>query len=129
VGLTFVHIQVSNPANKVKPIGVKCLVDSGAVYTLIPRPILDQLGIQPHSRREFILANGEAMERELGTAAFFYENRRGDSLVIFGEPGDEPLLGATTLESFGLILDPFRRELRPLPMKLAGFRIAIRDGR
>lgn len=47
------------------------------------------------------------------------KERRGDSLVIFGEPGDEALLGTTTLESFGFILDPFRRELRPLPMKLA----------
>jgi hypothetical protein len=36
--------------------------------------------------------------------------------VMFGEPGDSPLLGATTLEGFGLILDPFRRELKPLPM-------------
>jgi hypothetical protein len=39
-------------------------------------------------------------------------------LVIFGEEGDSPLLGSTTLEGFGLILDPFRRELRPLPMVL-----------
>ncbi|HEV8133005.1 MAG TPA: aspartyl protease [Acidobacteriota bacterium] len=119
MGLTFVRIQVGNPADKVKPIEVNCLIDSGAVYTLIPGPILEQLGIQPHSHREFILANGETVERNLGTAAFFYENRRGDSSVIFGEPGDEPLLGATTLESFGLILDPFRREFRSLPMKLA----------
>lgn len=86
---------------------------------MIPREILNRLGIRPHSRREFILANGEVVQRDLGTAAFYYEGRRGDSLVIFGEPGDEPLLGATTLESFGLILDPFRRELKPLPMKLA----------
>jgi len=33
----------------------------------------------------------------------------------------DPLLGATTLEGFGLVLDPFRRELRPmsLPLKKA----------
>jgi hypothetical protein len=45
-------------------------------------------------------------------------NGRRDSLVIFGEEGDSPLLGSTTLKGFGLILDPFRRELRPLPMVL-----------
>lgn len=33
-------------------------------------------------------------------------------MVIVGEPGDDPLLGATPLEGFGLVLDPFRRELR-----------------
>ncbi|MCH7744989.1 MAG: aspartyl protease, partial [Chloroflexi bacterium] len=37
---------------------------------------------------------------------------------IFGEEGDSNLLGATTLESLGLILDPLKRELRPLPMVL-----------
>ena len=42
-------------------------------------------------------------------------------MVIVGQPGDDPLLGATTLEGFGLVLDPFRRELRPmqLPLKQA----------
>jgi hypothetical protein len=35
--------------------------------------------------------------------------------VIFGEPGDSTLVGAVTLEARGVILDPIRRELRPLP--------------
>jgi hypothetical protein len=39
--------------------------------------------------------------------------------VIFGEPGDANLLGALTLESLGLSLDPLKRELRELPMLLA----------
>ena len=68
----------------------------------------------PHSVREFILANGEVIHRSLATATFEYLGRRSDSMVIVGEPGDDPLLGATTLEGFGLILDPFRRELRPM---------------
>jgi hypothetical protein len=37
---------------------------------------------------------------------------------IFGEAGDEPLLGATTLESIGLTLDPFKRRLIPMRMLL-----------
>ena len=38
--------------------------------------------------------------------------------VIFGEDGDSNLMGATTLQALGLVLDPLRRELRPLPMVL-----------
>jgi len=38
--------------------------------------------------------------------------------VIVGEPGDYPLLGATTLDGLGLVLDPFRRELRPMALPL-----------
>ena len=40
-----------------------------------------------------------------------------DNLIV-GEPGDDPLLGATTIEGFGLVLDPFRRELRPMKLPL-----------
>ena len=119
MGMTFVNVKVANPADPARSIEEQFLVDSGAVYSLVPRPRLEQIGIEPHSRRSFILANGEQVAREIGTAIFEYQGRRGDSLVIFGEEGDSALLGATTLEGFGLILDPFRRELKPLPMVLA----------
>ena len=118
MGLTFVKVSVGNPSNGHRTEDVNCLVDSGAVYSLIPGVILRRLRIKPHSTREFVLANGEVIERRLATATFEYEGRRGDSLVIVGEPGDDPLLGATTLEGFGLVLDPFRRELRPMRLPL-----------
>ena len=97
---------------------MQCLVDSGAVYSLIPESTLRRLEIEPHSEREFVLADGNVIRRRLATATFEYEGRRGDSMVIVGEPGDDPLLGATTIEGFGLVLDPFRRELRPMKLPL-----------
>jgi clan AA aspartic protease len=118
MGLTFVKVKVGNPANGHRAEEVSCLVDSGAIYSLIPGAVLESLGIEPHSIREFVLANGEVIQRQLATATFEYEGRRGDSMVIVGEPGDDPLLGATTLEGFGLMLDPFRRELRPMQLPL-----------
>jgi clan AA aspartic protease len=122
MGLTHVTVNVGNPANGHKREAVHCLVDSGAIYSLVPGPILRRLKIKPHSTREFVLANGEIIRRRLATATFEYQGRRGDSMVIFGERGDDALLGATTLEGFGLVLDPFRRELRPmqLPLKRLG---------
>ena len=50
---------------------------------------------------------------------FKYQDRVGWATVIFGEAEDSTLLGAYTLESMGLSLDPIRRELVPLPMTLA----------
>jgi clan AA aspartic protease len=121
MGLTHVSVKVGNPANDRRTEEVRCLVDSGAIYSLVPRTVLRRLGIEPHSTREFVLANGDVIRRRLATATFECEGQRGDSMVIVGEPGDDPLLGATTLEGFGLVLDPFRRELRPtqLPLKRA----------
>ena len=118
MGLTYIRVRVANPSAPDTGEEVDCLVDSGAVYSLISSAILERLGLKSHSARTFVLANGERVERRLGTAVFEYQGRRGDSLVVFGEPGDHALIGATTLEGFGLILDPFRRELKPLPMLL-----------
>jgi hypothetical protein len=42
-------------------------------------------------------------------------------MSCLGKRGDSNLLGATTLESFGLALDPLRRELKPIPLILGGY--------
>ena len=47
-----------------------------------------------------------------------YEGLRGDSLVMFGEEDDAVLLGVTTLEAFGFILDPICGELKPVPLRM-----------
>jgi hypothetical protein len=54
----------------------------------------------------------------MGDATFQIDDHRAASPVIFGEKGDTALLGTVSLESLGLILDPMKRVLRPLPMVL-----------
>ena len=72
MGLTDIRVRVSNPADLSRFAELKFLVDSGAVYTVVPTQILTELGIVPHSERDFILANGEVVHRSMGTAAFEY---------------------------------------------------------
>lgn len=122
MGLTHVQMGIANPARPSKFIRQRFLVDSGAIYSVVQKSVLAKLGIKPHSKQQFTLANGDTIERELGDALFEYRGRRGASPVIFGKPGDSNLLGMVTLEALGLMLDPLRRELRPLPMILASFR-------
>lgn len=98
---------------------IEFLVDSGAIHSLVHRHELVNLGIEPYKNLTFILADGTNVEREVGDAYFEYQGEGGAAPVIFGEPGDEPLLGATTLESLGLVLNPFKRELYPMRLMLA----------
>ncbi len=118
MALTFVKVKIFNPANPKKSAVVNFLVDSGAVYSVVPQEILRKIGIRSHSKETFTLANGEFIERERGDAIFDYKGKRGASPVIFGEIGDSQLLGAVSLEALGLMLDPLRREIRSLPMVL-----------
>lgn len=112
-------MEVGNPASPAVTETVEFLVDSGAIYSVVPIPILERLGIKPISQHEFILANGATIVRQKGIALFKYGERIGGADVIFGEPDDSVLLGAFSLEALGLVLDPLRRELKPLPMVLA----------
>ncbi len=118
MGLTFLEIEVGNPAKPDIKEKLEFLIDSGAIYSVVPAPILDQLGIKPLTEQEFRLANGTKIVRKKGIALFSYGDRIGGADVIFGEEGDSNLLGAFTLEALGLTLDPLRRELKPLPMLL-----------
>ena len=42
---------------------------------------------------------------------FEYGGVKASSPVIFGEEGDEALLGAVTLETLGFLLDPLKRRI------------------
>jgi len=119
VGLNMLGVEVGNPANPQATEKVEFLIDSGAIYSVVPAPILERLGIQPLAVQEFRLADGSKITRQKGIALFKYGERIGGADVIFGEEGDSVLLGAFTLEALGLSLDPLRRELKPLPMILA----------
>jgi clan AA aspartic protease len=119
MGLTTLEIEVGSPANPQTTEKVQFLIDSGAIYSVVPTPILERLGIQPLTAQEFRLADGSKITRKKGIALFRYGDRIGGADVIFGEEGDSVLLGTFTLEALGLSLDPLRRDLKPLPMILA----------
>lgn len=118
MGLTYITVAVSNPARPRRKKRIRFLVDSGAAYSIVPSKILQELGIEPHRKENFILADGKEIKRRLGNALFIYRGKQGASPVIFGENGDSNLLGVVTLEALGYIFDPIRRELRPMPMVL-----------
>ncbi len=117
MSITFLKVKVINPEHPKKKKEFQFLVDSGAVYSVAPQHELKILGIKPTSFQEFTLANGEVIKKPVGNAYFEYQGKIRAAPIVFGEKGIF-LLGATTIEAFGMILDPIRRELKPLPMVL-----------
>jgi len=119
MGLTYIEARIANPAKPRRGARLKLLVDSGAAYSVVPTPVLRRLGIKPTRTKRFILADGAEIKRLIGEALFRINGEAGTSPVIFGEEGDATLLGSVSLEVLGFMLDPFKRQLRPLPMLLA----------
>lgn len=122
MGLTYIEAGIANPARPKRSVQIRFLVDSGAVYSVVPASVLRKLGVKPHSKRTFTLADGSKITRRVGDLLFRLDNRQGASPVIFGEKDDSILLGTVSLEALGLMLDPIKRELRPLPMLLVPHR-------
>ena len=119
MGLTYLKIKVANVSKPSVSKEMKFLIDSGAIFSVVPKRILAKLKIKSKAKQEFTLANGEIITREKGVALFKYKEHIGGADVIFGEEGDSTLLGAFTLEALGLGLNPLKRELVAVPMMLA----------
>jgi len=119
MALTHIKVGIANPARPRQTLELTFLVDSGAVYSVIPGATLRKLRVKPHSKRTFIFADGSEITRKIGDVLFRLDGRQGAAPVIFGEKNDSTLLGAVSLEALGVVLDPMKRELRPLPMILA----------
>ncbi|KKS47314.1 hypothetical protein A3J20_06065 [Candidatus Gottesmanbacteria bacterium RIFCSPLOWO2_02_FULL_42_29] len=117
MAITHINAVIKNPVIPGKSMIRRFLVDSGAVYSVMPESDLKKLGIKPTDKQGFSLANGEVIEKEVGNALFKYKGKIRSSPVVFGNKNIY-LLGAVTLESLGVILDPINRELKPLPMLL-----------
>jgi len=64
--------------------------------------------------------NGSIMQRGVSEARFTIEGRSRTSPVILGEAGEAALLGAVTLETLGLMVNPLNRRVLPMRMTLSG---------
>jgi clan AA aspartic protease len=120
VGITFARVNVSNPRRP--DLGtdtIEFLIDTGAIYSAVPASVLEALAIPRLDRHEFTLADGSHQAYDVGEAFFELEAKRGASRVVFAPEGVTPLLGAVTLESLGLMVNPVTRELLPMRLFLA----------
>ncbi|HUO09898.1 MAG TPA: retroviral-like aspartic protease family protein [Phycisphaerae bacterium] len=120
MGTFYTSVRIENITRRARAATLgKALVDTGSEYTWIPAAVLDQLGIKRENKDvSFIMAKGQTVTRSVGFAIV----RVGDTFtvdeVVFGEPGDQQLLGARSLEGLNLMVDPPRKRLvaaGPLP--------------
>lgn len=93
---------------------VQALIDTGCTYMRVPSTVLRALGIEPAERQRFEMADGREAEYEIGQAQIRLDGRTRYTVVVFGEDGSVPLLGAVSLESLGLAVDPVRQRLVPV---------------
>jgi len=65
VGLVYVDGVVKHDG---KGVGVRFLVDSGAMYTVLTKSVWEELGLKPMGEVEFVLADGTVIKRAISEA-------------------------------------------------------------
>jgi len=118
MGITSIAATVQSPTGRGPRRRLDFVVDSGAVYSLLPAQVWKALRLTPTRHAEFRLADGTMVARGVSEARFTIAGVTATSPVVCGEEGDSALLGAVTLEALGLMLNPLTREVLPMRLML-----------
>jgi clan AA aspartic protease len=112
MGIAYVDGRVR--AGRGKGLQVRFMVDTGALYTVLPARVWRALRLKPARAFEFTLADGSTITRRVSECRIELAGRSATSPVVLGEHDDGPLLGAVTLETLGLMVNPLSRRVIPI---------------
>ena len=118
MGMFEVNVKLTSLAAPGRAEEVSLLVDTGATLSWVPRDVLNRLGAAVFSRLPFELADGRRLERDITTVLLTIDGRKAPVPVAFGESGEAAVLGATALESLGLLVDPVAQKLIPRNLRM-----------
>lgn len=97
----------------------RALVDTGASYLSLPGRVLRRLGYRPLDRQRVVFATGESAEWPVTEVRVRLLGRERTVIAFVAAEGAPTLVGAQTLETFGLGVDPLGRRLVPVDAYLA----------
>ena len=95
------------------------LVDTGASYLSLPGSVLRRLGYRPLDSQRVVFATGQAAVWQVTEVRVRLAGRERTVIAFFADETAPKLLGAQTLETFGLGVDPLGRRLVPVDAYLA----------
>lgn len=113
MGTFNIDIEIGDPTGT-RFETVTALVDTGASVTTLPGPILEELGVVPHTEFNFVLADGRVIQRPVGRTWIRIGERLEITLVVFADEEVEPLLGAYSLQGLMLGVDSPNERLIPV---------------
>jgi predicted aspartyl protease len=121
MNVAYVKAPLRRPDGRGPSRVVRFVVDSGAIYSVLPENIWRALRLKAERQVEFTLADGTAIQRGVSECRFEIRGGAATSPVVLGEAQDSALLGAVTLETLGFMLNPLTREILPRRLGLCPF--------
>jgi large subunit ribosomal protein L1 len=113
MGVFTVNVEFGTP-DRNRFESFRAVADSGALFSWLPKSVLEKLGHTPALRRSFVMADGREEDRDVAEVPL---RLRGDilsTLCVFGEEETPPILGALAMEQFLVAPDPVHQQLIPI---------------
>jgi len=114
-GLTKVTTKLTNMEGDARSYEEVFLVGAGATDSMAPADELEKIGLRRVGKMSYELADGTVREYAYGLAKIEFLGETTAGRVIFANPGTEPILGVTALESVGIVVDPANKTPQRLP--------------
>ena len=112
MGTFTVTIEVGDPGGQ-RFERLEALVDTGSTNSAVPGSVLRGLGVVPHRKGHFELADGTVVEADIGRTWLRVNGDQESTQIVFAPEGTQPILGAITLEELELAVDPLKKALAP----------------
>jgi len=114
MGHVDVNISLGSP-DRSRFVDIVANVDTGATFSMMPRRVLEDLGITPTRTELFRLADGGSVTKEVGEIPVRLDGKVLTTTCLFGDDGQPALIGVVTLEQFLLGVDTVNGRLVPIP--------------
>ena len=115
MGETRVTALIRNPAQPDRVWEGLFLVDTGAIDSVVPRSILESIGLGAEGQRVYTLADGSEVTMDITVARIEIMGEITAGTIVVSEGETEPLLGVIALQAAGIVVDTRNETVRKLP--------------
>jgi clan AA aspartic protease len=116
LGKVVEKVRFVNSFDPEKSIEVEAVIDTGATMIVLPKNLVERLGLKKVEDVKVKYADGSVKEKEVyGVVRVELMGRVGNFDVLAEDEGAQPLIGQIVLERLDLIIEPSTKRLIPNP--------------
>jgi clan AA aspartic protease len=116
MGKVIEKVKFRNVFEPDKFVEVEALIDTGATSVVLPKDLVDKLGLRKVGETKVRYANNKVETKSIYRAVIVEILGRSSTFdVICEEEGSQPIVGQVVLEMLDLLVDPKSRKVIPNP--------------